>query len=204
MSLRQISFFFLVLVMASCQESSKRSNSTGEKGYAEARDLGLKLQLPDNFKAPSYHESQEFIKNYKGPKELIENRLVMVRSIQEGKEKGAVFMDTTNFENFMYIVESEHIRFRKEDVGRLVGAMEKDFVGNFERAGIPVKRIENRVIGLEKAPMVKVKYELDVESRKFYITRYVISTDTRTFMVNAFSNEGKDYEESLKTIRIGE
>jgi hypothetical protein len=204
MKFQSIIFSLIVVLMVSCQESTNKTSSSSEQDYVEARDLGLKLKLPENFKAPSYHESQVLINNYDGPEELAENRLRMIRSIQEGKRKGSVFMDTTNFENFMYIIETEHVRFRKEDVGRMVGAMEKDFVASFKQGGIDIERIENRVIGLEKAPMVKVKYELKVGPMKFYITRYLISTDTRTFMVSAFSDEGKDYEESLKTIRIGE
>ncbi len=112
-----------------------------------------------------------------------------------------IFVDSTNYNNNIWMFKEEYGVFNKEDSGYILGNLQNDLVPYWTNNGYDVEKIESTFKKNKYIRIFKAKYSMTKDAYTKFMTFYLITTQKYTLTINVHNEYGEDFEQYLKNIR---
>jgi hypothetical protein len=189
---------FLVGLLAGCTKELK----IDYKDLRNAEFTGLTFQLPGIFVETDLDGLAEAWSLSKASKNVIDKQLQRIESLRPREGTFAVYVDTTEISNTVFIFTGPYIKISKWTSEQLFKMLDKTLRKEANDIGMDFKPVENSYYTLKNGnDILKVKFEGSNESMKKLVTQYLLNIRGSTFGIIVTDDED-DFEAIVRKAKF--
>ena len=194
------SILIALLILFSCaEEAKKKSISPSEYNEHYLNFLNGNVILPKSYKKTTGEKLADAQITALNRPDLKEYLTTEYQRLEESGIFGnAIFVDTTNVTNYIFVRLGEYVPLDKSVANQYLGMVRSSLESGWDEIGIKYERLENKFVQTDKSDYIKIKYQMDRDGITTFQTQFLMTNNLKTFDFIVVNSENKEVENWVK------
>lgn len=192
----------IIVLTSSCRNNESEKKRSDIEQNIKIKYLKIIFTIPKSYLLVDNQSTIKELNRFEGKNTLTDAFLQSFRLLKEQKVHFTFLLDSLNMSNQILFTENkEYVDFNKEFVPVYVNMLVTKFNESCQITNSTAKLIENKYISGKDLKIIKTKFEVENNDKRYFSTDYLVTTYNKTFKINIL-NENKeiDFSDEVKNI----
>nr|WP_298930983.1 hypothetical protein [uncultured Allomuricauda sp.] len=201
---KTIYIFCIGVILIGCVETSpKKTIQISEYSEHYLDFLNGNVILPKTYEKTNSNELADAQIKALNRSDLKEYLTQEYQRLEESGIFGnAIFVDTTNVTNYIFVRLGEYVPLNKSVANQYLGMVRSSVESRWDEVGIKYARLENKFVQTDKSDYIKIKYRMTRDGITTYQTQFLMTNKLKTFDFIVVNSENKEVENWIKRTMI--